>query len=199
MICVPLQVAKFFLNKESFLWDSTNLLSVAASGNSYLMLDPFVNDGPFELSNFSFSLQDLHFVRLSIKDPHCLVRPCSTCVKTISCFLWLTVFSPRATSFRNIRTPRKQVETIVVGLSDLSPSFARSVPSRAHYIQAPAKQAKLSRQDPSRNFMSGAKEKSGSALLRAPTILKALIRTFWTTNDYLLVTYTSEQDKKSEK
>ena len=63
MICVPLQVAKFFLNKESFLWDSTNLLSVAASGNSYLMLDPFVSDGPFELSKFSFRLQP-HIVPL---------------------------------------------------------------------------------------------------------------------------------------
>ena len=44
---------------------------------------------------------------------------------------------------RNIRTPRKQVETIVVGLSDLSPRLARTVPSCAHYFQAPAKQAKL--------------------------------------------------------
>ena len=64
-------------------------------------------------------------------------------------------------------------------------------------------------QDPSRNFKSDAKEKSESGLLDAPTILKALtvlkiswfswVRTFWTTNDYLLVTYMSEQDKKSEK
>ena len=99
-----MQVAKFFLNKEYFLWDSTNLLSgtasAAASANLYLMVDPFVNDGPFKLSKFSFRLQPhMTFVRLSIQDPHCLVRPCTTCVETIACFLWLTVFSPHATTF----------------------------------------------------------------------------------------------------
>ena len=55
--------------------------------------------------------------------------------------------------------------------------------------------------------MSDAKEKSGSGLLQAPTILKALavlkiswfswVRTFWTTNDYLLVTYKTKNPKNS--
>ena len=33
------------------------------------------------------------------KELHCLVYPSTTCVQMISCFLWLTVFSPNANTY----------------------------------------------------------------------------------------------------
>ena len=33
------------------------------------------------------------------KELHCLVHPSTTCVQMISCFLWLTVFSPNANTY----------------------------------------------------------------------------------------------------
>ena len=85
---------------------------------------------------------------------HNVVVKCSTCVQTILCFLWLTVFSPNANTYplgshltiRNLPHSQKASRNDFHGpLGQALPrpsrvSLARRVLSCAHYFQAPATQ-----------------------------------------------------------
>ena len=77
------------------------------------------------------------------KELHCLVRPSTTCVQMISCFLWLTVFSPNANinfipsgASKPVGLPHSQ-KAIFMGLSgrhSLSPCVS---PLHAPFFLAP--------------------------------------------------------------
>lgn len=123
----------------------------------------------FEHSNFSIRLQPHSSIEVTskistsilpfsgvIKNLHCLVRPCTTCVQAISCFLWLTVFSPNVNTYPlgSLLTNRNLPHSQKASRNDFHEPLGQTLPlplrvflthpglSYPHYYQVPATQAK---------------------------------------------------------
>ena len=162
-----MQVAKFFLNKEYFPWSSFQrfdksfvcrrfcwcVFNVKSFLWEYrLNIQTFLLDYSHKIKAHWSVLQELN-VNYTIQ--WCNIRPLlpcpwPTCLQTISCFLWLTVFAPKVNSYPLgslfkptgiFRTVRKRVKTIfgqTLPLLTSRVSPAHPVVSYAHYFQAPA-------------------------------------------------------------
>ena len=112
--------------------DSTNLLFVAASADAYSMSNrSFVNTVWthklfFKITATKAHWSDLQELNLNYTSHWCNIRPllpcsCTTCLQTISCFLWLAVFAANVNSYPLgslfkptgiFHTVRKRVKTI---------------------------------------------------------------------------------------
>ena len=147
--------------------DSTHLLSVTTSAKIMRiwcqivpLWVPFEHSfrlqphSPNEVTSKNWTLI-IPFIG-EIKDLHCLIRPCTTCVQAISCFLWLTVFSPNVNTYPlgSLLTNRNLPHSQKASRNDFHEPLGQAVPlplrvsltcpglSCPHYYQVPTTQAK---------------------------------------------------------